>query len=266
LGAKVPEEESISSMDTVIIGSGNVATVLGKKLFAAGHRVRQVFSRNETHAAALAAQLESAHTSRRDQIDPNAGFYVIALSDNAIPGFIQGLEFQNALVVHTAGAVAAEVLKSVSGNYGVFYPLQSLRANLPQPSQLCMLVDASTPEGLKTISSLAGSMGAFHSIAGDTERLKYHLAAVIVNNFTNHLFTLAADFCKKEGLDFQLLLPLMEETVSRLATSAPAKVQTGPAIRRDDDTIQKHLSLLEPYPALRHFYQIFTDSIQYFPF
>ena len=71
-------------------------------------------------------------------------------------------------------------------------------------------------------------------------RLKYHLAATLVNNFTNYLFTVAENFCKKKNISFAILQPLMEETVMRMRNISPAATQTGPAIRNDRLTLEKH--------------------------
>jgi predicted short-subunit dehydrogenase-like oxidoreductase (DUF2520 family) len=99
-------------------------------------------------------------------------------------------------------------------------------------------------------------------VADDKERLKLHVAAVIVSNFSNHLYKLAEDYCKKEGLDFKQLLPLIEETAQRLKTISPSNSQTGPAIRHDRATIEQHLNLLEKYPQLKKIYEVMTQSIQ----
>lgn len=98
--------------------------------------------------------------------------------------------------------------------------------------------------------------------AGDDARLKLHVAAVLVSNFTNHLYSLAEDYCHKEGLDFKQLLPLIEETALRIKNISPKKAQTGPAIRQDSETIHKHLDLLKPYPQLKNLYVLMTESIQ----
>ena len=100
------------------------------------------------------------------------------------------------------------------------------------------------------------------SLAVSEERLKLHVAAVIVNNFTNHLYALAEKYCQKEGLNFHQLLPLIEETTKRLKTTSPIDAMTGPALRHDQDTIQKHLELLAKHPQLQKIYRLLTESIQ----
>ena len=98
--------------------------------------------------------------------------------------------------------------------------------------------------------------------AGDDARMKLHVAAVVVSNFTNHFYTLAEEYCRKEGLDFKLLIPLIEETALRVKNVSAKEVQTGPAVRHDKETIQKHLELLKNHPQLKNIYLLMTESIQ----
>jgi hypothetical protein len=71
----------------------------------------------------------------------------------------------------------------------------------------------------------------------DDHRNRIHVAAVIVGNFTNYLYALAEDYCKKENLDFHSLYPLIIETAQRMKNSSPSDVQTCPAMRHDNETI-----------------------------
>jgi hypothetical protein len=92
--------------------------------------------------------------------------------------------------------------------------------------------------------------------------MQLHVAATIVNNFSNHLFALAENYCDQQKIDFKLLVPLIEETAKRTEQFSPSQMQTGPAIRNDIQTIQIHLEVLENFPELKRFYELFTESIQ----
>lgn len=121
-------------------------------------------------------------------------------------------------------------------------------------------IDALTKQKLE---ALAHSISAEKVVEGnDNDRLKLHVAAVMVSNFTNHLYALAEDYCRKEGLDFKQLLPLIEETAMRLKDTSAKQAQTGPALRHDSETIQKHLELLKEHPQLKNIYVLLTESIQ----
>jgi predicted short-subunit dehydrogenase-like oxidoreductase (DUF2520 family) len=152
-------------------------------------------------------------------------------------------------------------LKDISVNYGVLYPLQSLRKEMQYDADIPFLIDGNTEETKTLIEDFAKTLSTNVTKATDEERLKLHVAAVIVSNFTNHLYALAEDFCKKEKIDFQLLAPLIKETAGRVDTMSPTMAQTGPAARKDIFTLDKHIRLLSDHPKLRYVYLKLTDSI-----
>ena len=127
-----------------------------------------------------------------------------------------------------------------------------------------MLINASGPQELTLLNTFALSLSPLVTQADDETRIKYHVAAVFAGNFANHLFALTESFCKKEGLDFSFLRPLLEETVMRMRNGSPAALQTGPALRGDYGTIQKHLLLLKNEPGMTAIYNLLTKSIMDF--
>ena len=248
-------------MDIVLIGTGNTAHVLGRKLIAAGHRIIQVFGRDATAASELAYVLDTESTNYWSVVHRTAELYIIAVSDMGIAEVVKELGLADATIVHTAGAVPIEILQGGAKHYGVFYPLQSLKKEAIKLPDIPFLVDASDKQTEEKLLSLAATMSDKIANADDEERLKLHLAAVVCNNFVNHLYLLAEDFCNKEGLDFKLLMPLILETSARLTEVSPAKAQTGPALRNDVHTIEKHLALLQNHPPLAAIYTLLTKSI-----
>jgi predicted short-subunit dehydrogenase-like oxidoreductase (DUF2520 family) len=250
-------------MDIVIIGSGNVATVLGRKFKAAGHNIMQVYSRNAAAASQLAYEWDSESTNYKSTIYTTADVYIIAVNDDSIDDVIDNMRLPGKVVAHTAASVPKEVLKKLTDHYGVFYPLQSLRKEMTELPDTPIFFDGSDDKAKRTLQTLAHSISAEKvTQAGDEERLKLHVAAVVVSNFTNHLYKLAEDYCRKEGLDFKQLLPLIEETAQRIEEMPASAAQTGPAIRHDKETIEKHLSLLKNHPQLKNIYLLLTESIQ----
>ncbi|MDP4263140.1 MAG: DUF2520 domain-containing protein [Bacteroidota bacterium] len=251
-------------MDIVIIGSGNVASVLGRKFKTGGHRILQVVSRNASAASKLAYEWDTESTNYISLINKNAEVYIIAVADDAIGDIASELAIPaKKIVAHTAAAVSKDILRKVSSHYGVFYPLQSLRKEMTLLPDIPIFFDGNDEKTTKTLEQLAHSIAREKVLrADDDSRLKLHVAAVIVSNFTNHLYSLAEEYCRKEGLDFKQLLPLIEETALRIKDISPQQAQTGPAIRHDKETLEKHLQLLKNYPQLKNIYLLLTESIQ----
>lgn len=250
-------------MNVVMIGTGNVAHILGRKIVQCGHDVIQVAGRNAANAVALGALLHAPAVSVFADMATDADLYIIAVSDAALTDIESWLPAnKNGIVVHTAGAVSKRVLKKTARRYGVLYPLQSLRSNSMVIPEIPFLIDADSADTLQIIRQFASSLSGRVLYADDETRLKLHAAAVIINNFTNYLYTLTQDFCTGEALDFSFLLPLLHETASRIGQYPARLMQTGPAIRNDQDTMAKHLYVLEPYPELLKIYQTLSDSIK----
>jgi predicted short-subunit dehydrogenase-like oxidoreductase (DUF2520 family) len=249
-------------MDIVLIGSGNTATVLGRRAQASGHRIVQVYSPHADHANQLAVRLSAQATSSLSSIEKNADLLIIAIKDNAIKSFVREIGILNSLLAHTAGAVPLGDISGQNKRYGVLYPLQSLRKEIEELPVLTMLIDGNNDESKKQLADFAQSIAVTVLEANDTIRLKYHLMGTMVNNFTNHLFALAESYCKNENISFTVLQPLIEETVIRLSNASPDAFQTGPAFRNDLGTLEKHRQLLLSYPALLEFYEKFTIGIQ----
>jgi predicted short-subunit dehydrogenase-like oxidoreductase (DUF2520 family) len=249
-------------MEVVIIGAGNVATVLGKLIVKRGHNVVQVFSQRLINAAQLADKINAVAINNLDEINLSADIYIIAVVDNAIASVAVSLHLSNQLLVHTSGTVSKDVLKGSSTNYGVLWPLQTLRKEIVLQPEIPFVVDGSNEEVKTAIESFAAQFSAIVIQADDDEKRKLHVAAVFASNFVNHLYVLTENYCKKENIDFKLLVPLIIETAERIKKYSPSEVQTGPAIRGDSVTIDKQLHDLEKYPFLRKMYLIITNSIQ----
>lgn len=248
-------------MEIVIIGTGNTASILGHKLKLAGHTIAQIYGRNTEAASELAYELDTESTNYWSVVNRHADLYIIAVSDIAIEEIIRELNFPDKTIVHTAASVSKNVLSNAANHYGVLYPLQSLIKDSGRLPEVPIIIDASDEATFKELDALAHTISNHVTTGNDEERLKLHLAAVFCNNFVNHLYALMEDFCHKEGISFNMLKPLIKETAQRIESVSPAAAQTGPAIRQDSNTLQKHLAMLESHPHLKAIYQLFTDSI-----
>ena len=247
-------------MKVVLIGSGNVATVLAHKMIKGGHSIIQVFSRNTGNAQELAAALNATFINDITQLSQAGDIYILAVSDDVLPVLSKEIYLDTKLVVHTTGSASIHMLSSISKNYGVLYPLQSLRKNKLEAA-VPLLIDGSDENILEIIQAFAQSLSPMVEYAGDEQRMKLHVAAVFVSNFVNHLYALSERYCDNEDLPFNVLYPLIEETATRLKDYSPSDMQTGPAARGDEATIAKHIEVLGAYPLLQKIYLELTESI-----
>ncbi|MFN8253729.1 MAG: Rossmann-like and DUF2520 domain-containing protein [Ferruginibacter sp.] len=248
-------------MNIVLIGSGNVATVLGRLCKQNGHKIIQVMSRHTENAKKLAEELGAAYDNYEGKTDLSADIYIVAITDGILFDLNKSFSLGHKLIVHTAGSVSKNVLENISSNYGVLYPFQSLRKEMNHMPEIPILVDGNNDESMTAIENFAKTLSPDVRRTTDDERIRLHVAGVVVNNFTNHLYTLAEAYCQQENLDFKLLYPLIKETTERIIKYPPKSMQTGPALRNDVFTLDKHLKILAAHPKLKYIYLKMTDSI-----
>lgn len=241
----------------ILIGAGNVAFHLTKQLKQSIHfELVQVYNRSATvFNDALYNDIKTT-TSLEDLEE--AAIYIIAISDNSIAHLAEKLP-QNKLIVHTSGSMPMGIIQG--DRSGVFYPLQTFsKAKTVDFSSIPFCLEANTDEDLLLLKKLANEFTTKIYEIDSVQRKSLHVAAVFVNNFTNHLFYQAEALCSQYKVPFEVLLPLITETVNKLAELSPKDAQTGPALRNDTKTMEAHLALLNT--KQQKIYTILSQSIQ----
>ena len=254
-------------MTVTIIGTGKVAFQLGKRFVEKGVHVQQIIGRNADNAAWLSSILNTHFASNFNKIKTNSDVYIIAVSDAAIPSVAEQLSqiLDNQLVAHTSGSIPSTDLKPYFKNYGAFYPLQTFSLeSQPDFDNIPIFINATPSQYLKVLKELGEKISNKIYELEDEKRIVLHIAAVFVNNFTNQLFNVAYNILEKENLSFDILKPLIQETVNKIHHHAPSDMQTGPAKRGDLVTIQKHLDYLAENTPPQYFdlYKMFTKLIK----
>ena len=239
-----------------IVGSGNVAYHLGKALKNNGVKINFIYARNEKEGICLAENLDSQFTSELHLLS-NADLVLLCIPDDVIYDLVDQIPNKN--IAYTSGSVE---LKEIEGkNIGVFYPLQTFRkTDTLAIDKVPFFIEALNKTLENNLISLAKKISNNVSIVSSEERKKYHLSAVFINNFINHLLYLAKKEADKNGIVWENLLPLLEETLKKNLISNPFDNQTGPAKRNDVQTINKHVSMLEG--KSKEIYQLITESIK----
>ncbi|MBF7682103.1 DUF2520 domain-containing protein [Acinetobacter sp. B5B] len=249
-----------------IIGSGRVATHLTLALKAHGHVFVDVCSRKITHAEGLAARLNARALNHIDNMDLNIDVVIIAVSDQSIGEVVQQLVNikPTCLVLHTSGSTHVTVISDHLAYAGVFYPLQTFSVehdvdwlNVP------VLIEANTPQQLEIVRLLAQQLSTKVYEYSSAQRLSLHLAAVFACNFSNYCYDVAHQIVQEQGVDFELLFPLMMATTNKATSISPLMAQTGPAMRHDEVILNQHQALLKKYmPNHLEMYRLLSEQIQ----
>ncbi|MBO9673827.1 MAG: DUF2520 domain-containing protein [Sphingobacteriaceae bacterium] len=250
-------------MKIVLLGSGNVASHLAKALKAKGENVVQVYSPNFVHAKFLADGIAAEAVSDLNAVKTDADLYIISVKDDAIGSVAEALKGVSGLVVHTSGTTDIKVLSDQVKQAGVFYPLQTFsKSKEVDFASIPLCIEATDATQLEVLHQLASKLSKQVYELNGEKRKVLHLAAVFACNFPNHLYALANRVLQQNDLDFEIIRPLIAETADKVMVNLPENVQTGPAVRADETTINKHLSMLKDMPELQEIYQILSNSIK----
>ncbi len=243
----------------VLIGSGNVAQHLIKVMLkTANIELVQVFARDRNSISHLIP--EERIISNYNKIK-EADVYIISVSDNAIAEVSSHLPFENRLVVHTSGTSELSVLDD-KNRKGVFYPLQTFsKSKAVDFSTIPICLETEKESDYKTLETLANLISKKVFAISSEQRKSLHVAAVFVCNFVNHLYQIGNQICNENKVPFEILQPLILETATKITQLAPKDAQTGPALRKDTKTIEKHLEFLQD-ANYKEIYKLLTQSIQ----
>lgn len=247
----------------VILGSGNLATHLSVALKLAGHDIVQVYSRTKSHAKELADKLNTSFTSDIQNITNYADTYIFSVSDSAIEPILKSRPWQGKFLVHTAGSVSINIFNKFSNQYAVLYPFQTFSKQREISfSTVPLFIEANDENSLEKISTVAFSISQNVQTITSQQRSDLHLAGVFVNNFTNHMLAIGESMMNSNNISFENLKPIIQETFIKALELSPMKSQTGPALRGNNEIIQKHKNMLMNNPDWQNIYSAVSESIK----
>lgn len=253
--------KSIQSI--VIIGAGNVATHMAIAFNAAGLDILGIYSRTFENAKTLADKINVKTFKTIADIPTNADAYLLTVTDAALPELIKKIPSVEGIIMHTSGSVGLSVFSNSIKRKAVFYPLQTFsKAKAVDFSKIPVLIESEDNAVLSALQDLGDKISRTVKVIDSEQRKQLHLAAVFASNFSNFMFHVAHDLMAKNDLDFDLLKPLISETVQKLNSLSPSESQTGPAIRQDLKTLSEHLEILKNHPNYHSIYQLISDQIK----
>ena len=245
-----------------MIGAGNVSTHISRHFHLKGHRIWGVYCRSLETASLLASRLDCPAITDPARVPEQADFYILCVPDNSIPEVLARFKGRHGTWLHTAGAVGMDVFEGLQQSYGVLYPLQTFsKTQSINLDSTPILVEGSSEEVKKTILRLGESLSSeVHEVDSASRRI-LHLAAVFANNFTNHMVHIAQEILDEKQLERKLLDPILQETVRKILTLGARDAQTGPALRNDMATMEKHRDLLKAHPEWEKLYTFISRDI-----
>lgn len=244
------------------VGAGKVSRALAQKLYNTGFRLQEIMSKTEASRQTLA---DLCNASPKSDLEFKTGtdIIIVAVPDDALEPVLKSISCgEDVIVAHTAGSAGLEVFPEHIKHKGVLYPLQTFSDNrIIEFRDVPFFIEASDTFTAETLQDLAESTGGKVNFAGTERRRLLHAAAVFVCNFTNHMLAAGKEITTEAGFSFEVLEPLINETITKALQNGPEVSQTGPAVRGDKGTIANHIGLLSFSPDLQELYREVTESI-----
>src|SRR5690606_14603239 len=248
-----------------IIGTGNVAWHLAPALENAGHNITEVYSRDLHRASKITGRLYA--TEPKDDLDfseSQAEIYILAVSDHAIPDIADSIILpEGSILAHTSGSMPLQILAYSSASYtGIFYPLQSFsKSREIDFEEVPFLLESDDLTTLQKLKNLAKTLSPHQYLVKSKDRQALHIAAVFASNFVNHLLRISEDIMNRQGLDYEMLKPLIIEQVSKSLQIGAKSSQTGPAVRGDINTLDLHYQFLNYNDNIAEIYKLISQDI-----
>lgn len=246
-----------------IIGVGNVGSHLARAFAEITSNEIYIYSRSSANLEMLGSFHNIKRITSIHKFENDLDFIFLTVQDDQIARIARKLKIQKPFLLHTSGGVSLKILTTnYKGRSGVFYPLQTFKSDIAVDyKEIPVLVESKRKKDLPWLEKIAKTFSGIVIRTKGKDRKKIHLAAVMVNNFANHLYDQSFAYLKKNKVDPEILLPLIRETAKRLEFSDPHDLQTGPARRNDEKVIKEHLKALSSKPDLKKLYRLFSDSI-----
>ena len=249
-------------MNVAIIGAGAVGTNLANVFFKKGVNVVQIITRDVEHGKSIADSCKAVYTQNPGVLLKSVTHVFLTVPDQVIPELASRLSKGGYCLLHTSGSTHIDLLRKHADNVGVFYPLQSFdRDQAPNWSEIPIFIEASNQSLENQLIDLGTKIGESATLLDSKSRSLVHLSAVFACNFSNYMVSIAQDLVKSAGQSGDILIPLLQETISRAVKVGAKASQTGPAKRGDFDTIKKHLDLLSFREDDRAVYKLLSDSL-----
>jgi predicted short-subunit dehydrogenase-like oxidoreductase (DUF2520 family) len=247
-------------LEIIVVGTGNVAFQMALRLMSRGVNITGIIGRNKTESKRLASLLQCQYSTDVNAFKDHSKIYLIAVSDNAIKSVAKKITDPNATIIHTSGSTELNILPSTKK--GVLWPLYSISKSAKiNWNDVPVIMESSDRGTTRILNILTKALGGDVYRLDGKQRAHAHMLAVFINNFSQHFFYLLGEHQKQLGLNPKMYDDILQDTLSRIGSGELKESQTGPARRKDNNVIKKHLTLLDQNPVMKKLYKQFTDSI-----
>lgn len=233
-------------MKIVFIGAGRLATNLATTLCEQSHTILQVYSRTMESATLLARKVNTQPINDLSEISLYADVYIFSVKDAVLADLLVQIPQNSGLWLHTAGSLPMDIFAAHNKRYGVIYPFQTFsKDRLVDFKKTPLFIEANNDADYSILLDISNQISEKVYQLSSDKRQYLHLTGVFACNFVNQMYAISEAILVEQGIPFDAVLPLIDETAAKVHQVRPYEAQTGPAMRFDTNIIEKHLELIK---------------------
>ncbi|MBI2777884.1 MAG: DUF2520 domain-containing protein [Chloroflexi bacterium] len=241
-----------------IVGAGAVGTALGVALSRAGWPVGAIASRDPARRDRFRSLVPGSRgfgeaVALLDEVE----LVILAVPDDALPALAGSLRlYSGQAMIHTSGALGAEVLEpamAAGTQVGAFHPLVAFADTELSVAALrgATVAIEGDDQLAELLAGMAEAVGAHAVRLAPGTKAAYHAAAVLAAGGFIALLDAIAQLGRVAGLDeagsLAIYGRLSEQTLANTRALGIARSLTGPIIRGDQGTLERHLDTLRAH-------------------
>ncbi len=242
-----------------LIGPGRLGKAFLRALNQAGHTISLVLGRHQNSLKPLQKDFPNCFLTTAFRDWPPVDILLITVPDDSIENVTRqlaksALNLRSVVVAHTSGAKASDVLAPLRGKGALvasIHPAQSF-AGTPDDAEKfrgCTFAIEGDSRAAIILSDLAASLGGIPFKIPTQAKPLYHLACVMVSNYSTTLMDSGLSVLEQIGITRPkgktILLPLLQTAAKNLDSANPEDILTGPIARGDVETVKEHLENLK---------------------
>lgn len=243
-------------MEIGIVGAGKVGCSIGRYLKEQGIPVAGYCSRTKESVDFAATFTDTAVFSSLGELAAQSEILFITTPDDTIKEVwkrIKKESIQNKIICHFSGSLSSAVFSN-RRETGAFacsihpmYAFSSKTTSYKQLNQILFTMEGDA-EALSVMKPLFEKAGNKVCVIDPDKKGRYHAAASMVSNMMVGLYQMGLTMLTDCGFSSEdaaeLIAPLVRGNMDSLLATSPEQALTGPIERGDEETVERHLSLL----------------------
>jgi predicted short-subunit dehydrogenase-like oxidoreductase (DUF2520 family) len=255
-----------------VVGAGRCGSALAIAAHRAGYRVTAVASRTLGHARALAARVGAVPAASAVEAARRADLILLTVPDDAITRVAASIAASGAALggrglVHCSGAhtpAALAAARQAAGAVGSLHPLRSLTGGAAASLRGCHFAVDADERLQPVLERLVVDLGGIPFRVPAEGRALYHAGAVLAGNAPLALVARATELLESAGVDpavaGEALAALLEGVARNARRLGVRAALTGPVVRNDAATVERHLEALGAEPATQRLYRALAEE------